>query len=112
MEGLDGAARQKRMMDSLRDCPKTAFASYPVAYVTDHEKGETLSLNEGTITPTDMGKSNVLYYTLVNGDKIVVRPSGTEPKIKFYFLCHGDTAVAIDEKMEGYKKEAETLAAI
>lgn len=112
MEGLDGAARQKRMMDSLRDCPKTAFASYPVAYVTDHEKGETLSLNEGTITPTDMGKSNVLYYTLVNGDKIVVRPSGTEPKIKFYFLCHGDTAVAIDEKMEEYKKEAETLAAI
>ncbi len=112
MEGIDGAERQRRLMDSLRQDPKTAFAAYAVAHVTDHDAQETISLRDGVRVPTGMGKSNVLYYTLENGDKIIVRPSGTEPKIKFYFLCHGEDAVTTDKKIEEYKKEAEALAAL
>jgi phosphomannomutase len=54
--------------------------------------------------------SDVLYYTLENGDKVVVRPSGTEPKIKFYFLAHGEDADALEAKMIAYKADAEELA--
>ncbi len=112
MEGLDGKARLGRVMQALRDTPLTAFAGEPIALQTDHKTQTTRRLFDGKETPTGMDSSNVMYYTLVNGDKIVVRPSGTEPKIKFYFLCHGEDAAGIAEKIEKYQREAERLTAV
>ena len=112
MEGLDGTLRLRRLMAGLRETPLTSFAGEPIALVTDHSAQTTISLADGKKTPTGMEASNVLYYTLVNGDKIVVRPSGTEPKIKFYFLCHDEDNASLAAKIENYKKEAERLTAV
>ncbi|MBE6655313.1 MAG: phospho-sugar mutase [Ruminococcaceae bacterium] len=112
MEGVHGPERLRRTMDSLRSSPLTHFAEVPIAFLTDHSQRYTLNLKTGERTPTGMEASNVLYYTLENGDKIIVRPSGTEPKIKFYFLCVGEDATALDAKIQEYQKAAEALTAV
>jgi len=111
MEGVDGPARLRRTMDGLREAPPTTFAGERVVLLTDHSQQYTLNLETGEKTPTGMDASNVLYYTLENGDKIIVRPSGTEPKIKFYFLCSGEDATALGAKIQEYQKAAEALTA-
>ena len=112
MEGLDGTARRKRIMDGLRAQAPASFGGEAVAVVTDHIAQTVLDIQSGKTEPTGMSKSDVLYYTLANGDKVVVRPSGTEPKIKFYFLCHGENVAKVEEKIEAYKKDAKSLAEI
>jgi len=112
MEGLDGIARRRRIMDSLRASSPTSFGGVPVQTVTDHMTQTTISLVDGSKTDTGMGASDALYYTLLGGDKVVVRPSGTEPKIKFYFLCHGDTAAEVEAKINAYKEDAQRLAEV
>ena len=107
MEGLDGIARRLKVMRGLRDAPPKTLGGVSVTEVTDHEKQTTLSLADGREYPTGRGKSDVLYYTLENGDKVVVRPSGTEPKIKFYFLCHGTDEESLNRKIAAYQKDAE-----
>ena len=111
MEGVDGPERLRRTMEGLRTSPLTSFAGERVALLTDHQKQVMLDLASGEKTPTGMDASNVLYYTLANGDKIVVRPSGTEPKIKFYFLCSGEELSSLEAKLREYKKAAEALTA-
>ena len=112
MEGVEGPERLRRTMEGLRASPLTYFAGMPIAFSTDYMERYTLNLKTGERVPTGMEASNVLYYTLENGDKIVVRPSGTEPKIKFYFLCTGEDATALDAKIQEYQKAAEALAAV
>ena len=112
MEGLDGIARRQRVMDGMRKIPPACLGGVKVLTVTDHQKQTVRHLVDGTETPTGMISSDVLYYTLENGDKVVVRPSGTEPKIKFYFLCHGEDEASLAEKIEAYKKDAEGFAAV
>ena len=109
MEGIDGSARLAALMKSLRTSPLSEFAGDKIASVTDHSLGYTLSLASGEKTPTGMGRSNVLYYTLDCGNKVIVRPSGTEPKIKFYFLCRGDDREKLSETIQKYQKAAEKL---
>ena len=53
---------------------------------------------------------DVLFYTMENDDKIVVRPSGTEPKIKMYLLCHGDDAGSLARKIDAYAADVRTFA--
>ena len=112
MEGLDGTARRKRVMDGLRENAPLSFGGEPVAIVTDHLSQSVTDIENGTVRETGMGVSDVLYYTLKNGDKVVVRPSGTEPKIKFYFLCHAQSAAEVEKQIEAYKIDANRLAAI
>ena len=111
MEGVDGPERLRRTMAGLRKEPLTVFAGERVKLLTDHSEKYTLDMETGEKTETGMDASNVLYYTLENGDKIVVRPSGTEPKIKFYFLCSGEDMTALEEKIKKYQKAAEALTA-
>ena len=110
MEGVDGPDRLRRTMSLLRSEPLTHFAGERVVLLTDHSERYTLNMVTGEKTPTGMDASNVLYYTLENGDKIIVRPSGTEPKIKFYFLCSGEDMISVENKIQEYQKAAETLA--
>lgn len=109
MEGVDGPDRLRRAMERLRSAPLTEFAGERVLLLTDHSLQYTLNLKDGVKVPTGMEKSNVLCYTLENGDKIIVRPSGTEPKIKFYFLCSGDDRISLAAKIQEYQKAAEAL---
>ena len=107
MEGLDGAARMAAMMDTLRNDPPTVFGGVDVELFGDYKTETFTELATGKKIPTGLPKSNVLYFKLTNGDVIVVRPSGTEPKIKFYFLLLGKDKDEVLAKLEGYKKTLE-----
>ncbi len=112
MEGLDGSVRLRRVMQNLRENPLVSFGGVPIALSTDHKAGVTVNMADGAKTPTGLGNTDALCFTLQNGDKIVVRPSGTEPKIKFYFLCRGENVAAIEQKIKEYQKEAEALTVV
>ena len=110
MEGFDGIERRKRVMSSLRANAPTAFGEYKVATVGDYLDGTVKSLKDGSVSATGQPSSDVLYYTLENEDKIVVRPSGTEPKIKIYVLAHDTDRAVLDEKIKIYSDAARKLA--
>ena len=112
MEGLDGIARRLLVMDTLRREPPKTIGGVRVASITDHQKQSTVCVDGGEEHPTGMIACDVLYYTLENGDRVIVRPSGTEPKIKLYFLCQGETEQALAEKIERYKKDAERFTSV
>ena len=109
MEGLDGIEKRKRVMSSLRENIPTSFGGVKVASAGDYISGKTTELRSGAVKDTGMPKSDVLYYTLENADKIIIRPSGTEPKIKVYFLSHGADSKSLDSKLADYMKDAEKL---
>ncbi len=90
-EGASGMQKMKDMMDRLRaDAPKTV-AGMTVEAVSDYMTSKTISVSDGTQTAIDLPKSNVLAYKLPNGSGVIVRPSGTEPKIKIYITANADT---------------------
>lgn len=111
MEGLDGIERRARVMSGLRQNPPKDFCGYKVASVGDYLAGEFID-TDGKKSPTNQPASDVLYYTLENGDKIILRPSGTEPKIKIYVLAHGDSREELDKKTELYSAFAKKLAEV
>ena len=108
LEGLDGAAKMAAMMDSLRNDPPKSIAGVPVKLIGDYLL-ETITEN-GVVSPTGLPKSNVLYYRLTNNDVIVARPSGTEPKIKFYYLLLAKDEAEAVAKLAGYKDAFSKLA--
>ena len=112
MEGLDGIEKRKRVMQSLRDSSPAAFGGVDVLSVGDYKSGKVRSLSDGEETSTGQPSSDVLYYTLVNGDKIIVRPSGTEPKIKIYILAHGDSESALNEKIALYETDSKRMTEV
>ncbi len=108
MEGLDGAARMSALMDSLRSDPPSEFGGEPVCLIGDYK---LQTIKEGDkISPTGLPKSNVLYYRLQSGDVIVARPSGTEPKIKFYYLLQARDKADAKQKMSRYRATFDALA--
>ena len=108
MEGLDGLERMKKLMDKLRNDPPAELAGYKVIERRDYLKDTVLDIATGKVTSTGLPTSNVLYFATEAGDKIVIRPSGTEPKIKTYILCSGKDAAEADEKVKAYSKITET----
>ena len=84
-KGMDGAAHIKQMMIDLRNNPYTVVDNSKVKYVFDYQASIRKNLISGEETVIDIPKSNVLIYQTEDGTKIAARPSGTEPKIKFYF---------------------------
>jgi phosphoglucomutase len=108
MEGLDGAAKMAALMNSLRNNTPTEFAGIRVKLVGDYLK-ETITEN-GVVTPTGLPKSNVLFYRLENEDVIVARPSGTEPKIKFYYLLLAENEASAKAKFNAYQEAFTKLA--
>ena len=85
-KGIDGAAQIKNMMSNLRDNPLTEIDGEKVVLVEDYQSSKAFhyDLTETKIEALDVPKSNVLIYYTENGTKVAARPSGTEPKIKFY----------------------------
>ncbi len=108
LPGLDGLAKMSSLMDGLRQNPPKEIAGVKVASVADYKTG-LITDADGKTAPTGLPKSNVLFYTLENGDSTVIRPSGTEPKIKLYYLVSDKTASAAEEKRNAYKAAFEKL---
>ncbi len=97
-KGRDGQAQIAAMMDSFRTQPPKSLGGVNVVGLYDYEKKEAKDLANGQVCTIDLPKSNVLQFLLEDGSKISARPSGTEPKIKFYFSVQGklDTAENFD----------------
>nr|MBQ5811274.1 phospho-sugar mutase [Clostridia bacterium] len=108
MEGLDGIERRIKIMKDIHDNPPTEYCGYKVAYIGDYLK-ETITYADGRVEPTGLPKSDVLLIGLENGDVAVVRPSGTEPKVKIYFLASAESADALAKKMDAYIGESGKL---
>jgi phosphoglucomutase len=84
-KGMDGAQQIAQMMVDLRKNPVTEIDGSKVNYLFDYEASTKSNLITGTVESIDLPKSNVLIYETLDGTKVAARPSGTEPKIKFYF---------------------------
>ena len=112
-KGKSGAEEIQQMMRDYRNNPPQEIDGEKVVCIKDYQTHESKDLLRGTVTKIDLPKSNVLQFFTDKGNKITVRPSGTEPKIKFYFgvkdeLCCKDcfdkTNDALDAKIESIKK--------
>ena len=112
MEGLDGIEKRRRVMQSLRDNPPKNLGGVAVAKSGDFKTGVVTTLATGETESTGQPSSDVLYYTLENEDKIIVRPSGTEPKIKIYVLAHGTDAASTDAKVIAYEIDAKRITEV
>ncbi|MCD7783533.1 MAG: phospho-sugar mutase [Firmicutes bacterium] len=104
MEGLDGAEKIKGLMNKLRKTPPAEFAGRSVTHVRDYLARTITETATGNVSDTGLPESDVMYFSIEGGDVIVCRPSGTEPKIKLYFLAGDVSAEAADEKIEAYQK--------
>ncbi len=112
-KGKSGAEEIQQMMRDYRSNPPVEIDGEKVVCIKDYQTHESKDLVSGKVTPIDLPKSNVLQFFTDHGNKVTVRPSGTEPKIKFYFgvkgeLCCKDcfdkTNDALDGKIESIKK--------
>ena len=112
-KGKSGAEEIQQMMRDYRSNPPAQIDGEKVICIKDYQSHESKDLVSGTVTPIDLPKSNVLQFFTDKGNKITVRPSGTEPKIKFYFGVKGELCckenfdqanAALDAKIEAIKK--------
>ena len=110
MPGLDGLERMAALMQSLRAQPPAEIGGVTVAQYKDYSDGTVRDAATGAITPMPLSGSNVLRFELTDGTHIVVRPSGTEPKIKVYILTKGADAAERDANLEKYSAWVKTLA--
>ena len=98
MKGIEGLQKIQDIMNSLRQNPPAEFAGHKVVAVRDYKADTIKNLETGEFTPTGLPNSNVLYYELTNDAWVCVRPSGTEPKVKFYYGVKGTSLADADEK--------------
>ena len=110
MPGLDGLEKMAALMQSLRAQPPVEIGGVKVAQYKDYSDGTVRDAATGAITPMPLSGSNVLRFELTDGTHIVVRPSGTEPKIKVYILTKGADAAERDANLEKYSAWVKTLA--
>ena len=107
LPGEDGSLRMARIMAQLRQQPPAEWDGIPVESWVDYEPGRCYTGD--TVTELELQGSNVLEYRLATGEKLIVRPSGTEPKIKIYALMQSVTAEQADDRAAHCAKAAEDL---
>ena len=107
-KGMDGAAQIKQIMIDLRKNPLTHIDSSKVTFVNDYDASTEKNMSTGEVKIMDLPKSNVLIYHTEDGTKVAARPSGTEPKIKFYFSVQSK----LDSVENAIEKEQELDAKI
>lgn len=101
--GAEGAKRIKEIMDNLRKDAPESIGGYKVVAIEDYQSSERSEA--GNVTVIDLPKSNVLKYYLEDGSWIAARPSGTEPKCKFYFSIKGNDAKDASDKTDVFQKD-------
>jgi phosphomannomutase len=111
---MDGAAEIQKMLSDMRNNPLTVIDGEKIESLTDYQASTSKNLITGKITNIDLPASNVLIYQTESGTRIAARPSGTEPKIKFYFSVNtsfdndknaADIEDQLDRKIERIIKE-------
>jgi phosphoglucomutase len=102
-KGMDGAAEIQQMLSDMRNNPITEIDGEKIESLSDYNASTRKNLITGEVTTIDFPKSNVLIYQTATGTRIAARPSGTEPKIKFYFSVNGN----LDATKNAEKVEAE-----
>ena len=110
MPGLDGLEKMAALMQSLRAQPPVKIGGVTVAQYKDYSDGTVRDAATGAVTPMPLSGSNVLRFELADDTHILVRPSGTEPKIKVYILTKGADAAERDANLEKYSAWVKTLA--
>lgn len=108
--GLDAAGQMAQMMKALRDNPPTSLGGMKIAEVRDYLSGEIVTA-DGETKPTGLPTTNMLYYVTESGDTFIVRPSGTEPKIKVYILAKADTEKELELHLAALEDEAKKMFA-
>ena len=100
MKGIEGLQKIQEIMNSLRQNPPVEFAGHKVTAVRDYKADTITDVATGAVKPTGLPNSNVLYYELTDDAWVCVRPSGTEPKVKFYYGVKGTSLADADEKSD------------
>lgn len=108
-EGEAGMAVMDKIMTSLRENPPKELAGEKVVYIGDYKKSIAYNLEDATESKIDLPKSNVLAYKTDKGNGIIVRPSGTEPKIKAYITAIGSSKAASQKLAEGLTAQADAF---
>ena len=103
MPGLDGLAKMQELMKNLREKPPGDIAGVEVTTIRDYLSGTELDVKTGKVSEIELKGSNVLRYGTADGTNVIVRPSGTEPKVKVYILASGENKTICDEKVAKYK---------
>ncbi|RKJ44990.1 phospho-sugar mutase [bacterium 1XD8-76] len=109
MKGIDGSRQIAAIMDKLRKNPPKNFGDLQVVEMRDYDLDQTTNMATGEVTPTGLPKSNVLYFELTNDSWCCARPSGTEPKIKFYMGVKGTGLDDAQEKVEALTEAVKAL---
>ena len=100
MKGIEGLEKIQNILQTLRNNPPAEIGAYKVQKARDYQADTIKDLATGEVTPTGLPKSNVLYYELNDDAWVCVRPSGTEPKVKFYYGIKGTSLEDADSKSE------------
>lgn len=105
LTGIEGLAKIQEIMDTLRREPVKKIGDYKVVLSRDYKEDKIIETETGAVKPTGLPKSNVLYYDLEDDAWVCVRPSGTEPKVKFYYGIKGSSMADADAKSAALGKE-------
>ena len=109
MPGLDGLKKMAALMDSLRKQPPADIGGTQVVCRKDYQDGSVVDVKTGERSAMELSGSNVLRFELADGTSVLVRPSGTEPKVKVYVLTQGDSQAQCDERVARYAAWAKSL---
>ncbi|MFS7388111.1 phospho-sugar mutase [Carnobacterium maltaromaticum] len=108
LAGIEGSAKIKALMAKFREEAPIEFAGISVASMEDFDASQRI-YSDGKVETIDMPAANVLKYSLADGSWIAIRPSGTEPKIKFYIAAVASSAIEVDKKVAEFEKTIQTL---
>ncbi|MBP3486775.1 MAG: phospho-sugar mutase [Roseburia sp.] len=109
LKGIEGLAKIQKIMDTLRENAPSEIGAYKVTAVRDYKKDTITDTATGAVKPTGLPSSNVLYYEMTDGAWVCVRPSGTEPKVKFYLGVKGDSLEDADSKSKALSQAVHTM---
>ncbi len=109
LKGIEGLAKIQEIMNTLRENAPAKIGAYEVTKVRDYKKDTITEVATGKVTPTGLPSSNVLYYEMTDGAWVCVRPSGTEPKVKFYLGVKGTSLEDADAKSAELSKEVHSM---
>lgn len=98
LKGIEGLAKIQEILETLRNDPPAQIGDYKVLSARDYKKDTIKNMETGEVSPTGLPNSNVLYYDLNDDAWLCVRPSGTEPKVKFYYGVKGTSLEDADRK--------------
>ena len=109
LKGIEGSKQIVAIMDKLRNNPPKAFGDKRVLAVRDYKTGKVVDMTSGTESETGLPASNVLYFELTDGAWCCARPSGTEPKIKFYMGVKGSSLADVEVQVEALTDAVKAL---